>query len=396
MSTAFSRTLRSMDADRSGRLLAGLTVAGCLAIAWGGWCGLARVTLYEISPTARLEVDQAVTPIQSPLAGRVVTTWLAIGREVHAGDLLLELDSQPERLEIAEQRTRLEALAPQLRALQAQISSEETARDQEKLAAKAAAEQALSAAHEAEAPARFAENDQDRMSQLRAEGLIPERDYQRGKAEMERTRAAAASQRLAVGRLEQEQRTRESDRDARLKSLAAEATRLEIQIPPLEASISRLNYEIERRRVRAPVSGRLGEAAVLRPGAVVREGEKLGAIVPPSQLAVVAQFPPEAALGRIHAGQTAHLRLDGFPWTQYGTVKATVTRVAGEVRDGSVRVELAIDRSASTAIPLQHGLPGTVEIEVERVTPAALILRNAGRMIAAPRPAFSSSTGLAP
>jgi hypothetical protein len=30
-------------------------------------------------------------------------------------------------------------------------------------------------------------------------------------------------------------------------------------------------------------------------------------------------------------------------------------------------------------------LPGSVEVEVERLTPAALVLRTAGRLLAAPR-----------
>jgi multidrug resistance efflux pump len=380
MSTAFSRTLRSLRADGSGRSIASLAAAACLVGAWASWSVLAHVTLYEVSTTARLEVDQAVTPIQAPLAGRVVTTKLAIGREVQAGDVLVELDSEAERLDLAQERAHLEALGPQIRALRDQAAAEDSARGQERIAAHAAGEQALSGVREAEAPAHFAEADQDRMRQLRAEGLIPERDYQRGQAEMQRARAAADSQRLAVSRLDQEQRTRESDRVARLKSLATEIARMETQSPALEVSIARLTHEIERRLVRAPVSGRLGEAAVLRPGAVVREGEPLAAIVPESKLAMIAQFAPSSALGRIRPGQTARLRLDGFPWAQYGTVNATVSRVAGEVRDGSVRVELAVDRS-SPSIPLQHGLPGTVEVEVERATPAALILRNAGRTL---------------
>jgi len=380
MSTAFSRTLRSLHADGSARSIAGLLAAACLAGAWASWSLLAHVTLYEVSTTARLEVDQAVTPIQAPLAGRVVSSKLAIGREVHAGDVLVELDAEAERLELAEERARLDALAPQIRAMRDQAAAEDAARGQEKTAARAAAEQALSGVREAEAPARFAEIDDDRMRQLHAEGLIPERDYQRGQAEMQRARAAAETQRLAVSRLDQEQRTRESDRIARLKSLATGITGLETQIPALEVSIARLTHEIERRRVRAPVSGRLGEVAVLRPGAVVREGEPLAAIVPASKLALIAQFAPSSALGRIRPGQPARLRLDGFPWAQYGTVTATVSHVAGEVRDGSVRVELAVDRS-SPSIPLQHGLPGTVEVEVERATPASLVLRNAGRAL---------------
>ena len=380
MSTAFARTLRSLNADRAGRSIAGVVVALGLAGAWAAWSLSAHVTLYEVSASARLEVDQAVTAIQAPLSGRVVATNLAIGREVAAGDVLVELDSEAERFELAQERARLEALGPQVRALREQSAAEEAARGQEKNAARAAAEQALSGVREAEAPVRFAENDQERMRQLRAEGLIPERDYQRGQADMQRARAAAESQRLAVSRLQQEQLTRESDREARLKSLATEIARMETQIPALEVSIARLTHEIDLRRVRAPISGRMGEAAVLRPGAVVREGERLAAIVPASKLAMIAQFAPSSALGRIRAGQPARLRLDGFPWAQYGTVTATVSRVAGEVRDGSVRVELAVDRAAP-GIPLQHGLPGAVEVEVERATPTALILRNAGRMV---------------
>jgi len=380
MSTAFARTLRSLNADRAGRSIAGVVVALGLAGAWAAWSLSAHVTLYEVSASARLEVDQAVTAIQAPLSGRVVATNLAIGREVAAGDVLVELDTEAERFELAQERARLEALGPQVRALREQSAAEEAARGQEKNAARAAAEQALSGVREAEAPVRFAENDQERMRQLRAEGLIPERDYQRGQADMQRARAAAESQRLAVNRLQQEQLTRESDREARLKSLATEIARMETQIPALEVSIARLTHEIDLRRVRAPISGRMGEAAVLRPGAVVREGERLAAIVPASKLAMIAQFAPSSALGRIRAGQPARLRLDGFPWAQYGTVTATVSCVAGEVRDGSVRVELAVDRAAP-GIPLQHGLPGAVEVEVERATPAALILRNAGRMV---------------
>ena len=69
------------------------------------------------------------------------------------------------------------------------------------------------------------------------------------------------------------------------------------------------------------------------------------------------------------------MRLASFPWTQYGSLSAVVTRIAGEVRDGKIRVELTVRGDAPTSIPLQHGLPGTVEIEVEQVSPATLLLR---------------------
>jgi membrane fusion protein (multidrug efflux system) len=120
----------------------------------------------------------------------------------------------------------------------------------------------------------------------------------------------------------------------------------------------------------------------LRIGAVVREGDKLGVVVPPGTLKAVADFLPPAALGRIHPGQPAWLRLEGFPWTQYGAIAAMVASVAGEVRNGQVRVELAIRPDPAPPIPVQHGLPGTVEVEVDRVSPATLVLRTAGLLLA--------------
>jgi membrane fusion protein (multidrug efflux system) len=117
---------------------------------------------------------------------------------------------------------------------------------------------------------------------------------------------------------------------------------------------------------------------------VVQAGDKLSAVVPPGALKVIAYFLPSTALGRIQPGQPAHLRLEGFPWTQYGTVAARVTNVASELRDKLLRVELTVDATATSPIPFQHGLPGTIEVEVDHVSPATLVLRTAGLLLAAP------------
>jgi hypothetical protein len=57
--------------------------------------------------------------------------------------------------------------------------------------------------------------------------------------------------------------------------------------------------------------------------------------------------------------------------------------VADEVRDGLVRVELDVT-DLPRAIPMSHALPGTVEIEVERIGPAWLILRMLGGTLTRP------------
>jgi len=95
---------------------------------------------------------------------------------------------------------------------------------------------------------------------------------------------------------------------------------------------------------------------------------------------VVAQFSP-AVQGRIQPGQTARLRLDSYPWLQYGTVPAVVTTVPRTPRDGWLEVRLTIAEEPPAPITLDFGMTGVVEVAVEEVSPAELLLRAAGRGI---------------
>jgi multidrug resistance efflux pump len=384
MPTPFVRTLRSLEADGLRAPALAFVIAGGLLIAWTAWFTRGRVAIYEVTDRARLEVHQAAHPIDARVAGRVVATHLDLGRNVKTGDVLVELDADEERLRLDEEQTRLATLSPQSDAVTAEIAAEEQALAAAGRAAAVALDEARSQLAEAEVPARLAEDEAARLARLRANGLVSEIDDVRTRAESQRRRAAADSLRLAIPRLERNLQTEQQDRRVRLVRLRSERTRLQGQVATSTSTIRRLENEIERRRIRAPATGRVAEVVDLRIGAFVAEGQKLGAIVPAGRLKAVAEFEPSAALGRVRAGQPARLRLVGFPWTEYGSVPAIVDTVASEVRAGTVRVELTIEPDADSAVPFQHGLPGTVEIEVERVSPAMLVLRAGGRLMTRP------------
>jgi membrane fusion protein (multidrug efflux system) len=384
MPTAFTRTLKSLDSDASGWSVAGIAAAMLIAAGGALWIASAPVTLYEVTNSARIELNEGVYPVASPVAGRVIRSRLAIGREVAEGEVLVEIDRASEQLEIREQQARQQALRAQAQGLAAQIDAEQRTREQEMQAGRIGREEIQAQAREADIAAAHAESEVRRDQELYDSGLMSQSVYQQAVADAQRLRAAAQAKALAVDRSGQDQLTRDKDRAARIRGYESQIEGLESQIPTLDAVIDRLKNEADRRLVRAPMSGKLGEAAQLRPGAVVQEGDKLGAIVAAARLAAVAQFVPSAALGRIRTGQPARMFLDGFPWIQYGVVKARVAKVAGEVRDGTVRVELAVNPAAARSIPLQHGLPGSVEVEVERATPWTLLMRHAGRQWAQP------------
>ncbi len=380
MATTFSRSLRALSADRFRRTATWIVAGGVLLLLWGIWFFAARVTLYESTALARVEVEQAAYSIDAPVEGRVVKSTLLLGRDVKAGELLLELDTTIQSLERADEPARLDAIGPQITALDAEITAQEASLQSSLAASKLAHAQDGARSDEANSAAALAGDESGRLARLHAAGHIAEMDYVRARAEEEQRTAAARSLHLEIGRRASQAQSEAADRQVNLERLRGEQARLEGERLTSQATCARLEHEFARPKIFAPVDGRLAAVATLLPGMVVNEGDKLGSILPTGGLKIVADFAPADALGRIRPGQTARLRLDGFPWSQYGSVPATVSTVASETRYGRVRVELTPHAAPDSRIPLQHGLPGTIEIEVEQISPAALLLRVVGRL----------------
>jgi multidrug resistance efflux pump len=359
-----------------------LGVALLLLGGWAAWFVWSRVTIYEMSQRARLELDDSVHPISTPILGRVVASHLTLGKRVEAGELLVELDASAEQRRLDQERAHLASLRPQLEALRAEVAAEEQVLSDTRSAGKRALEVARAHRAEAASAARFAVAEAQHIAAA-GRSATTEIEQLKARAEVEKRRAALAALGSETRRLGEDQRKEGSQIQVHLEQLRRNIAQAEGEAAVSEATVRTLEQEVERHRIRAAAAGIIGEIETVQVGAVLHEGERLGSIVPPegSRLKVVASFAPDRALGRIHPGQHARIRLDGFPWTQHGSLRARVARVAAEVHDNQVRVELALEPDASQRIPLQHGLPGTAEIEIDRVAPLALLLRSAGQTV---------------
>ena len=380
----FAHTFDQLRNEHLGVLYAFMVSALLLLGAWLAWAVLAQITLNESTSEARLELDAATYPLDAPFSGRVVASALQVGAEVHRGDLLIELDSTPQRLELREQEVRRQGLEPQIARLRAQMDAERAARGEEGHSTSLGAAEAASRVSEAEATAQMAANNLGRARALFKQDILSAQDMERAESESVRTAANVAALRAAANRVVLDQTAHDRNRDVRLARLQGEIAGLEAQRDSLAAGIDRLAYEIERCQIRAATGGHVGEAATIRPGAVVAEGQRLASIVPQGRLRVVALYPAAEAFGRIRIGAAATLRLDGFPWAEFGTVTATVDAVAQEVRDGKVRIELGLTGTRDFHGRLQHGMPGTLEIITERISPLELVLRTAGQWLSEP------------
>jgi multidrug resistance efflux pump len=378
MPSAFTRTTRSLDADRARFTTPILLFCLLLLLLWGSWFVFATVPVYEVTESARLEVIDAAHPVSVLVGGRVVETRLAIGREVEQGEVLVALDAGADRLAVAEARARMADLEARRAGLQAELRAHEQALRSHETTRDVAGQEARAQAQEAEARARLAESEAERSHRLLAGGVITRAEWERARADADARRAHADALALSVGRLAGDRGVEAGDRHARITELQRRVAELQGESTVEAARIERLEYLIDQHRIRAPVAGRVGEVAALEVGHVTQPGDVLGSIVPASGLRVVAHFPA-TALGRIRPGQDAHLRLSGFAWTEYGRLRAVVAEVASEVRGGRFRAELRLATPDSPLIPLEHGLPGTAEVEIERVSPFTLVLRAAGR-----------------
>jgi membrane fusion protein (multidrug efflux system) len=358
-------------------------------IALGGfvaWTFGARIPLLKVSTQGRIEPHNAVHRIEPPEPGRVVRSLLELDKEVSVGDLLIEFDAREQRLELVQNNATSTALSQDLVAVEAQIAGK-----QQELSANQSVDEASlreAAAKEQELiPRRKLAAQRDQLAQNSPSGSTSELEKMERHTDVEELEHSSQTLDLGLVRLRREHIVRREALTAQLLGLKRDGLKIEGQLSELQTAIERLKYQIDKKQLRAPVAGRLVDVVELAAGDYVTQGQRLGTILATgsSRIRVRARFPKET-VGIVRPGQSAQLKLDGYPWTIYGTVPAEVRSVGTEpgivatpeAVPGTVRVELELHPPADPRIELQHGLTATVEIEVARVSPAALLMRAIG------------------
>lgn len=392
MAIAFARTLRALHADGGNRQSVVFLLAGALLAAWSAWFFFARVTVWEVTDAARLEVDAAAHHVAAPVAGQLVRTDMVLGRRVAAGDVLAELDAAPEHLQLEAARTRIDDARARLEAIEVELVARREALVAHDGVRELRRREAEARVHEARARAEQSERRTATLEELERHALVTEDELFDARSDSVSQRSLVEAVQWNGARGERESEVERRDREAEIAELKREAVELSGQIAIEESACRLLDQQLSLRVVRAPVAGCVGETRNLRPGAVVTAGALLGSIVPDGETRAVAQFPAHV-LGRIRPGQRALLRLEGFPWSRFGTLGATVASVASEPGQGGIQVQLALVPGTAPAVPREHGLPGRAEVAVERITPAELLLRSIGESLFPREPTAPDPTG---
>lgn len=380
----FQRTLRSLNGTESGIRVVLMTFSVAALCVLAGWAVRARIPVLKVSNLGRIEPHNAVHRLEPPESGKVIRSNLTLDREVGAGELLVEFDAEEQRLELQQSESNLATLARDLTSLGELLAQKRRELDQSVLADEAALREAEARSREIAPKFLLAQQRQRRVEES-APGAISALEKLERKTESEELSRATETQPIALQRLRRDQIVRRTGLEGQLLQLKRDQHRLEGEVDRIRINIAKLKYDITRRQVRAPVSGQLVDVVELAAGDYITQGQRLGTILAKGPLRVRARFAKET-VGIIRPGQTAQLKLDGYPWSVYGTVRARVTSVGteptilptAEAVPGTVRVELDVESPDDPRIQLQHGMTATVEVEVARVSPVVLLLRAIG------------------
>ncbi|MCO4745211.1 MAG: HlyD family efflux transporter periplasmic adaptor subunit [Proteobacteria bacterium] len=350
-----------------------------LLLAWSAWAGLSEIDIHESSAAARLETLSPLHRVEAPIDGRVVEVFVKLGDEVEAGQPLVQLESELQRLALTESQARLRALQAQLGPLHVELEAAQERLGGEEQAGSGAIREAQARHRAAESQADIAEERSRTVERLVPAGGATRADRSVASSEAARTLSEAEAATHAIKRLRWESLVQAADGRSRVETIRREILRVEGEVELATVHVERLQSELDRREIVAPVAGRIAEISALSSGRYASVGTHLLSVLPGGELKVVAQFSPGQALGRLHSGQSGQMRLDGFPWTRFGTLDTRVMRVADESTEAGVRVELELTDADGFPAKLEHGLPGRVDIVVDRITPFELMLRGAGQ-----------------
>lgn len=351
-----------------------LAVLALLVAAWLVTSVLLPIPVTVVSASAHVVSRDQPAAIVSGIDSRITGVFVRLGDTVAKGDPILTFDSQEAEIELERIDAQIAAEERRQRILEEQV------RLLERIAEKEAETVSLDRERETERQRGIVSQREE--ARLR-EAALRELASRGTEAELA---LASASARAA----ELDARASQSEIDYEALSTLGERRALDIarsiaeisdalvstasELSALSASRQAIAVELEETRVRAPIGGRVSFVADIAQGQRVVAEHHLLTIRADDVLLLRASFAAAEAAGRVVEGQTARIRFDAFPWTQYGSLSGTVVNVGGVDGDGRLVVELRVAAGQDSPIVLTDGMTADVLIDIDRSTIAQHLL----------------------
>nr|AVH79656.1 secretion protein HlyD family protein [Desmonostoc muscorum PCC 7121] len=371
--------------------------------------------LYQVEMTGvargRLEPEAETIKVEAPLETqftgvRVKTVHVREGDGVKAGQPLIELDSESLRLESKQAIAKLESFQESLLQLkpveqqlqvlintqklqnQAQISEQQAQIQQTQERLTSLKSQSLIL----KSRLNIAKKDLQRHQELLQEGVIPKRAAEEIESKYEEQKISVEEMYSQIQQAESELNQRQSayERVQRTGELAIIQSEQQLQqfrsqiaenqgnVNQTQTQIQSIENQLQRRIIKAPLSGVIYNLPISKSEAVISAGDLLAEIAPNGNSFVLRAEMATTESGALQKGMEVNLKFDAYPYQDYGVVKGKLLEVSptsnvkttaqGDIAAFKLKVGLkqTCIQSEGSCIKFKPGDTATAEVIVRK------------------------------
>jgi len=345
---------------------------------WNGWEG-ARAE--QVTNDAYVRGD--LTPLSTKISGIVREVKVNDYQIVHKGDILVQLDDDDYRAQVAQAAAAVEAARAAIENNRRQEELED-AKIQRALAgvdnAKAQITAAQAGKDAVHADVIRTQKERTRQEALIESGSTTQQKVEQAVADEERYAAQAASRDADIAQAHASLSSNESATEAERRSkvvLESQETQLVADLHAKEAALTVAEVNLGYTRIVAPADGTIGERQV-RPGQLVSPGTQVMTFVDITRW--VAANYRETQLTNVKTGDAAEVRVDTYPGQVFKGRVLEIAPASGsqfallppDNATGNftkvvqrVPVKIALDNSSLTQ-QLRPGLSAVVTVKTKR------------------------------
>jgi len=163
-----------------------------------------------------------------------------------------------------------------------------------------------------------------------------------------------------------------------LKNLATQKTSLMSEIAQNKKEIESLNFDLEKRTVKAKSNGTIFNLPVDKVGDVVQQGEMVVEIAPKNSFLLLRAEMATGESGSLKEGMAVKIKFDAYPFQDYGIIEAILTKISptSEIQETNqgivatyeleIELEQACIQTKSECIVLRPGDTATAEVIVRQ------------------------------
>ncbi len=369
------------------------------AIAWS-WFG----QIDEVGKAQGKLVPQgSMYKLQIPETGKIARLAIKEGNQVRKGQVLVELEPESLRTEIALQRQLLNS--SQLRLLQtegllAQSQAELTSRQQQAQAAQAVQQSSIAQAQARSSNlAQMVRQDktdikrhQERLGRLNtlvstgaisrehifaAEQAFNDRESQlmQHSGDLNNAYQTIAQNRELLQKQRAEGNTTILQTQQKAQELRMQVTQLRSEISGIQSHLQMAEQRLSRRFIYAPISGTVSSLQVKNVGEVIQPGQTIAELALQKAPLILEARLPNREAGFARVGMPVHIKLDAYPYQEFGMLSGQVQSISpdaqtdpqlGEVYKLKIKLDRSYIISNGRPVPLKIGQTANAEIVIRQ------------------------------